>query len=213
MEDVLSVYKRPYNNKNPVVAMDEVSKQLTKETRLSLPARSGEVAKYDTEYERNGTANIFLMTEPLTGNVLAKVTEKRTCIDWAYFIKDIVLAYPEAEMITLILDNLNTHTGASLYKAFEPAVARMILDKLDIHYTPKHGSWLNVAEIEISHLSRQCLDRRIPNKSKLNHEVQAWTQKRNSEQASIDWQFTAGDARIKLKNLYPIITAKSGQTL
>jgi hypothetical protein len=213
MEDVLSVYKRPYNDKNPVVAMDEVSKQLTKETRLSLPARSGEVAKYDTEYERNGTANIFLMTEPLTGNVHTKVTERRTCIDWAYFIKDIVLAYPEAEMITLILDNLNTHTGASLYKAFEPAVARMILDKLDIHYTPKHGSWLNVAEIEISHLSRQCLDRRIPNKSKLNNEVQAWTRKRNVEQACVDWQFTAEDARIKLKNLYPIITAKSGQTL
>ena len=173
MEDVLSVYKRPYDSKNPVIAMDEVSKQLTKETRYPLPAKSGEVAKYDTEYERNGTANIFLMAEPLTGTVHTKVTERRTCTDWAHFIKNIVLMYPEAEIITLILDNLNTHTGASLYKAFEPEVARMLLDKLDIHYTPKHGSWLNVAEIEISHLSRQCLDRRIPNKSELNNRLNA----------------------------------------
>ena len=211
MEDVLDIYKRSYDSKNPVVCMDEVSKQLTRETRLPLPMAPGEVQKYDTEYERNGTANIFLMVEPLTGKVVTRVTQRRTRIDWAEFIKDIVMMYPEAEKITLVLDNLNTHAGASLYECFVPEAARMLLDKLDIHYTPKHGSWLNVAEIELSHLSRQCLDRRIPDQDTLSNEVQAWTRKRNAEQTCVDWQFTTDDARIKLKHLYPVINMKKGQ--
>jgi len=203
MEDVLEIYKRPHKNKNPVIGMDELNKQLTKETRQPLPMKTGEAQKFDTEYERNGTANIFLMLEPLTGKVITKVTERRTKLDWADFIKDIVTLYPEAEKITLILDNLNTHTGASLYERFPPETARMLLNKLDIHHTPKHGSWLNVAEIELSHLSRQCLDRRIPDQATLNREVKAWTKARNSEKVRVDWQFTADDARIKLKSLYP----------
>lgn len=211
MEDVLDIYKRPYNSKNPVITMDEVSKQLTRETRRPLPMAPGAVQKYDTEYERNGTANIFMMSEPLTGKVVTKVTQRRTRIDWAEFIKDIVTMYPKAEKITLILDNLNTHTGASLYECFAPEAARMLLDKLDIHYTPKHGSWLNVAEIELSHLSRQCLDRRIPDQDTLSNEVQAWTRKRNAEQVCVDWQFTTEDARIKLRHLYPVINMKIGQ--
>jgi hypothetical protein len=211
MEDVLEVYKWPYDSNNPVITMDEISKQLTKETRQPLPIAPGTVKKYDTEYERNGTANIFLMLEPLTGKVVTKVTERRTRIDWAEFIKDLVTMYPEAEKITLILDNLNTHTGASLYECFPPEAARMILDKLDIHYTPKHGSWLNVAEIELSHLGRQCLDRRIPDQDTLNSEVQAWTRTRNSDDVHVDWQFTTEDARTKLKRLYPTINIRAGQ--
>jgi hypothetical protein len=211
MEDILEVYKRPYDNNNPVVTMDETSKQLTKETRQPLPIAPGTVEKYDTEYERNGTANIFIVLEPLTGKVVTKVTERRTRTDWAEFIKDIVGMYPEAKKITLILDNLNTHTGASLYECFPPEEARMLLDKLDIHYTPKHGSWLNVAEIELSHLGRQCLDRRIPDQDTLNSEVQAWTQTRNSDNVHVDWQFTTEAARTKLKRLYPTININKGQ--
>lgn len=211
MEDVLEVYKRPYDKNNPVVTMDEKSKQLTKETRHPLPTIPGDVTKYDTEYERNGTANIFLMLEPLTGKIVTKVTERRTKIDWAEFIKDIVMMYPEAKKITLILDNLNTHTGASLYECFPPEAARMLLDKLDIHYTPKHGSWLNVSEIELSHLGRQCLDRRMPDQETLNSEVCAWTRSRNADDIHVDWQFTTAEARIKLKRLYPIINTKMGQ--
>jgi transposase len=207
MEDVLDVYKQPYNGKRPVVCMDELNKQTVKEIRTPLPLKPGEPIKYDTEYERNGTSNIFLSFEPLKGKRQLKVTERRTKIDWAGYIKELVdEGYPEAEKIILIQDNLNTHTGASLYEAFEPAEARRLLEKLEFHYTPKHGSWLNMAEIELSHLSRQCLDRRIPDHETLQKEVLSWLKQRNNEASKVDWQFTTEDARIKLKKLYPTLT-------
>lgn len=188
--------------------MDELSKQLTKETRQPIPAHAGQVEKYDTEYERNGTANIFLYIEPLRGTFVTKVTKQRTKPDWAATVKVLVdERYPDVEKIVLIMDNLNTHTGASLYESFEPAEARRLLDKLEIHYTPKHGSWLNVAEIGLSMLSGQCLDRRIPDSATLTKEVAAWTTKINAAQKKIDWQFTTKDARIKLKRLYPTIVS------
>ena len=204
MEDVLDVYKRPYDAKRPVICMDESSKQLIKDTRIPIPATSGEPERYDTEYERNGTCNIFLHIEPLKGKRKLKVTERRTKIDWAHFIKELVdKDYPNAEKIVLVMDNLNTHAGSSLYEAFPPADAKRILDKLEIHHTPKHGSWLNVAEIEFSTLSRQCLDRRIPDKDTIVREISAWNKMRNEENAFVDWQFTTENARTKLKKLYP----------
>lgn len=206
MEDVLDVYKRPYDKKHPVVCMDETNKQQIKEIRTPIPLRPGQPLRYDTEYERNGTSNIFLSFEPLQGKRQVKVTEKRTKIDWAHFIKDLIdKDYPEAEKIVLVMDNLNTHTGSSLYEAFEPAEAKRILDRLEIHYSPKHGSWLNMAEIELSHLSRQCLDRRIPDRETLKKEVDAWSKQRNDADAIANWQFTTEDARIKLKKLYPTV--------
>lgn len=206
MEDVLDVYKRAYNEECPVICMDETNKQLTKGTRTPIAGAPGEVARYDAEYERNGTCNIFLCCEPLKGKRQIKVTDHRKKQDWAHFIKDIIENhYSEAEKIVLIMDNLNTHAGSSLYETFEPAQAKSILDKLEIHYTPKHGSWLNMAEIELSHLARQCLDRRIPEKEMLVNEVETWCQRRNRETANIDWQFTSEDARIKLKKLYPVV--------
>lgn len=206
MEDVLDVYKRPYDPKKPVVCMDESSKQLTKETRTPIPAEPGKPERYDTEYERNGTRNIFIEVEPLAGKRHTKVTERRTKIDWANYIKEMVdERYADAEKIVLVMDNLNTHTGSSLYEAFTPAEAKRILGKLEIHYTPKHGSWLNIAELELSHLSRQCLDRRISDAELLEKEVRTWTNKRNLENNKVDWQFTTDDARIKLKKLYPIL--------
>jgi hypothetical protein len=209
MEDVLDVYKRPYDSKRPVVCMDETNKQLTKEIRLPIPASSGKSVRYDTEYERNGTCNVFLSCEPLQGKRTTKVTERRTKTDWAKFIKDMVdNDYPSADKIILVMDNLNTHAGSSLYEAFEPTEAKRILDKLEIHYTPKHGSWLNMAEIELSHLSRQCLHRRIADKETFVREVSAWNKLRDAEELSIDWQFTTTDARIKLKKLYPVVHAE-----
>jgi transposase len=206
MEDILDVYKRPYDEKRPLVCMDELNKQMIKEIRCPLLAREGDILKYDTEYERNGTCNLFLSFEPLKGKRKAKVTERRTKIDWAHFMKDLIdEEYSQAEKVVLVLDNLNTHTGSALYEAFEPAEARRLLDKLEIHYTPKHGSWLNMVEIELSHLSRQCLDRRIPDRETFHQEVSAWVQQRNHEGASVDWRFTTQDARIKLKKLYPIV--------
>jgi hypothetical protein len=206
MEEVLDVYKRTYDEAYPVVCMDEVSKQLIKETRLPIEMQPGHVVRYDTEYERNGTCNIFLYIEPLTGKRGTQVTQQRRKTDWAYFIKHLVdNCYPDAKKIVLVMDNLNTHSGGSLYEAFPPAEAKRILNKLEIHYTPKHGSWLNMAEIELSHLSRQCLDRRIPNKEILTNEVIAWEKHRNELCATIDWQFTTESARIKLKKLYPSI--------
>lgn len=206
MEDVLDVYKRPYDEKKPVICMDESSKQLTKETRLPIEAKPGEVARYDTEYARNGTSNIFISVEPLAGKRNIKVTDQRRKSEWAHFLKELVdNDYPDAEKIVLVMDNLNTHNGSSLYETFLPAEAKRILDKLEIHYTPKHGSWLNVAEIELSHLSRQCLDRRIADKEQLNKEVNAWLTYRNDSAGTVDWQFTTKDARIKLKRLYPQI--------
>jgi transposase len=208
MEDVLEVYQRPYDANRPVVCMDELSKQLTKETRTPIPAAAGRVEKYDTEYERNGTANIFLYIEPLKGQFKTKVTTQRTKPDWAMTIKELVdEQYPEVEKIVLVMDNLNTHTGASLYETFPPEEARRLLDKLEIHYTPKHGSWLNMAEIGLSILSKQCLHRRIPDMKKITDEVGAWSTQINNAQKKIDWQFTTTDARIKLKRLYPSIVS------
>ena len=206
MEEVLDVYKRLYDPKRPMVCMDESSKQLTAEVRPKIVAEPGHVERYDTEYKRNGTANIFMGFEPLKGVRFTEITERRTNIDWAEFIKYLVdEEYSEAEMIVLVMDNLNTHKKASLYEAFEPEEAKRIADKLEIHYTPKHGSWLNMAEIELSHLSRQCLDRRIESKELLTKEVMAWNNERNEKKVIAKWQFTTEDARIKLHKLYPSI--------
>lgn len=206
MEEVLDIYKRPYNPKYPVVCVDESSKQLTKEVRETLPMQPGQVQKYDTEYERNGTASIFMGFEPLQGQRYTKITEQRTQIDWAIYIKDLVdNHYSGAEKIIFVMDNLNTHHKSSLYEAFEPVEAKRIADRFEIHYTPKHGSWLNMAEIELSHLNRQCLDRRIGERSDMAVEVEAWTRARNDKKVIADWQFTTADARIKLRRLYPSI--------
>lgn len=207
MEDILTVYTRPYDPHTPTVCMDETSKQLTKETRLPIPARPGEPLRYDYEYERNGIANLFMFYDPFAGRRHVAVTDRRTKGDWAAQIKELLdVKYPQAEKIVLVLDNLNTHTGASLYEVFEPAEARRLLDRLEIHHTPKHGSWLNIAEIELSILTRQCLQRRIPDKRSLAREVSAWEQQRNGIQAKVNWRFTTDDARIKLKRLYPSLS-------
>jgi transposase len=206
MEDTLDVYKRSYDETHPLICMDESSKQHIKDTRQPIPAEPGTVARYDTEYERNGVSNIFMFFDPLQGKRHVEVTDQRTAIDWSYQIRDLVdVRYPHAERITLVMDNLNTHTGASLYKAFEPKEARRILEKLEIHYTPKHGSWLNMAEIELSILSRQCMDRRIPDQDTLKKEISAWQEKRNAIARPMEWRFTSDDARIKLKKLYPTL--------
>jgi hypothetical protein len=206
MEEVLDIYKKPYDPERPVVCVDETSKQLIKEVREPLPMKPGEVQKYDTEYDRNGTANVFMGFEPLKGVRFTKVTERRTKLDWAQYIKELIdVHYPNAETIVLIVDNLNTHHKASLYEAFEPIEAKRIADKLEIHYTPKHGSWLNMAEIELSHLNRQCLDRRIADNNILVEEVTAWCEARNEKKVIADWQFTTENARIKLRRLYPTI--------
>ncbi len=206
MEDVLEVYKRPYDKKHPLVCMDESSKQQTKEVRAPLPMEPGKAARFDTEYERNGVSNMFLFFEPLAGKRIINVTDSRTAIDWANQIRELVdVHYADAPRITLVMDNLNTHVGGSLYKAFAPQEARRILDRLEIHYTPKHGSWLNMAEIELSILSRQCLDRRIPDQTTLRKEIHAWVKARNAHPHPMEWRFTTEDARIKLKKLYPLI--------
>jgi transposase len=206
MEDVLEVYHRPYDPKCPLVCFDEGTKQQVKETRLSLSPRPGQVAKYDYEYERNGTSNLFLFFAPLDAWRHVKVTDRRTMIDWAHCMRDLVdIHFPDAETIVVVMDNLNTHKLASLYEAFPPAQARRIAEKLEIHYTPKHGSWLNMAEIELSVLSRQCLKRRIPDQPTLQHEIAAWESRRNNAASTVNWRFTTADARIKLKRLYPSI--------
>jgi hypothetical protein len=206
MEDVLEVYHRPYDPKRPVVCFDETSKQLIKETRLPIPAAPGRPATSDYEYERNGTANLFMMFEPLAGRRHVKVTERRTAVDYASAVRDLVdVHYPDAVAVVLVQDNLNTHKPASLYEAFPPEEARRIIEKLEIHYTPKHGSWLDMAETELSILSRQCLDRRIPDLFKLTTVVGTWEFNRNVAECAVDWQFTTADARIKLKRLYPVI--------
>jgi DDE superfamily endonuclease len=206
MEDVLEVYHRPYDPKRPVVCFDETSKQLIKETRVPIPAVPGRPATSDYEYERNGTANLFMMFEPLAGRRHVKVTERRTAVDYASAVRDLVdVHYPDAETVVLVQDNLNTHKPASLYEAFPPEEARRIIEKLEIHYTPKHGSWLDMAETELSVLSRQCLDRRIPDQLTLTTEVGTWEVNRNEAECTVNWQFTTADARIKLKRLYPVI--------
>jgi hypothetical protein len=206
MEDVLEVYHRPYDPKKPQVCLDEASKQLVAETRAPLPAEPGQVAREDYEYERCGTANLFMLFEPLAGQRHVQVTQRRTATDFAQVIRYLVdYLYPDAETIVLVMDNLNTHKLASLYEAFEPAEARRLLERLEIHYTPKHGSWLNMAETELSVLARQCLDRRIADRDDLAYEVAVWQDSRNEAVCRVDWQFTTADARIKLKRLYPSI--------
>ena len=207
MEDILTVYKRAFNPDEPLVCMDETNKQLTAETRRPIPAAPGRPECYDYEYERNGVCNLFMFFEPLAGKRHVSITDRRTKVDWAIQIKQLLdVHYPNAQKVTLVMDNLNTHTGASLYEVFEPSEARRLLDRLHIHYTPKHGSWLNMAEIELSVLSRQCLDRRIPDKGTLEMEVAAWQSRRNTAEAKVDWRFTNDKARIKLKRLYPTLS-------
>jgi len=204
MEDVLEVYRRPYDPKRPVVCLDEQPVQLVRETRRPILAKSGQPERYDYEYERVGTAVNFMLTEPLGGRRKVSVRTTKTALDLAAEVKTLLdVDYPNADQVVLVWDNLNTHTPASLYKAFPPAEARRLLDRLEIHYTPKHGSWLDIAKIELSVFTQQGLDRRIPDLETLRREATAWAERRNAEQASVDWQFTTEDARTKLKRLYP----------
>ena len=206
MEDVLELYRLPYDPRYPVVCMDEASKQLIGEVRTPLPVAEGQPVRYDSEYERLGVCNQFMFVEPLRGWRKVFVRERRTMIDWAFCIREILdVHYPDAEKVRLVLDNLNTHTGASLYEAFSPTEARHLLSRLEIHYTPKHGSWLNMAEIEIGVMNGQCLDRRIPEQQIISEEVGAWEQQRNNDEAKIRWTFTVSDARVKLVKIYPSI--------
>jgi hypothetical protein len=206
MEDVLELYCLPYNPAVPSVTMDEQPVQLIKETRSKIAATPGHPERIDYEYERNGTAAIFMFNEPLGGWRRVSVRKRRTSVDWAHEIKQLLDEdFPEAEKVILVCDNLNTHKIASLYEAFDPHEARRLVKRLEIHHTPKHGSWLNIAEIELSVLTKQCLDRRIPDIETLQTETKAWEQDRNARQKGVDWQFTTQDARIKLKHLYPQI--------
>jgi hypothetical protein len=208
MEDVLEVYHRSQDPKRPQVCLDETSKQLIGEIRTPWPAERGRPLRYDCEYVRNGVANLFVAFEPLAGWREVQVTDSRCRRDWAWFIKDLVDGrYKEAEKIVLVMDQLNTHSIASLYETFPPEEARRIARKLEIHYTPKHGSWLNMAEIELSVLSRQCLGERMEDKATLKQEVAAWQTKRNQKHCRVDWRFTTADARVKLKRLYPSVQA------
>jgi hypothetical protein len=206
MEDVLAVSTRPYDPRRPQVCLDETSRQLLGEVTPSLPPAPGQPAREDYEYQRHGVCNVFLVCEPLRGWRHVTVSARRTRIDWAHCVKDLLdVCYPDAEQVVLVQDNLNTHTPASLYAAFEPAEAKRLADRLELHSTPKHGSWLNMAEIELSVLSEQCLDRRLADRATLEREVAAWQAARNSAGRGVDWRFTTEDARIKLKHLYPAI--------
>jgi len=207
MEEVLDLYKRPYDPRKPLVCFDERPKQLISEMRNPIPVKQGHAARYDHEYRRNGVANIFMMFEPLAGKREVKVTARRANEDFArcmYKLADEI--YPQAQKITVVMDNLSTHKKSALYEVFAPAEAKRIADRLEIHYTPKHGSWLNMAEIEISVMSRQCLAERMDSFAQLESEINAWQKKRNLTASKVDWRFTTDDARIKLKRLYPIIT-------
>jgi transposase len=204
MEDVLEVYHRPYDPARPVLCVDEGSRQLIGETRQPIPAAPGQLERFDYEYVRNGTANLFLVSEPLAGSRYVEVTQRRTAVDFAGLLKLIAdELYDDAEKIVLVMDNLNTHKLASLYQAFGPQEARRLWERFEVHYTPKHGSWLNMAEIELSVLARQCLSQRFADRASLEAAVLAWQIDRNERGIEIDWQFTAQDARIRLKHLYP----------
>lgn len=204
MEDVLDVYTRPYDPARPLVCLDETSKQLVVETRKPEVMQPGRPARHDYEYKRNGVANIFMLFAPLEGWRHVEVTARRTAIDYAEILRDLAdIHFPQAEKIVLVQDNLNTHSPASLYEAFEPAQARRIIERFEWHYTPKHGSWLNLAEAELAVLSSQCLHRRIPDAATLAREVAAWRTRRNSHNAKASWHFTSAGARVKLKSLYP----------
>jgi len=206
MEDILELYHMPYDPQVPLVCMDEQPVQLIKETRQPLPAQHGPPERYDYEYERNGTATIFMFTEPLRGVRTVSVRERKTAIDWATEVQQLLeTQYPEADRIRLVCDNLNTHGLGALYEAFPPEQARALAARLEMHHTPKHGSWLNIAEIELSALTLQCLDRRMPDMATLRAETKQWEQRRNASQKGVDWQFSTYDARIKLRRLYPQI--------
>ena len=206
MEDVLEVYQRQHDPAHPVVCLDETSKQLIAETRPHIPAKPGRPARHDYEYERNGTANLFMLFAPLEGWRHVEVTDRHTAVDYAEILRDLSdKHFPDAAKIVLVQDNLNTHKTASLYEAFPAAEARRLVDRFEWHYTPKHGSWLDMAETELSVLSTQCLNRRIADRQTLIKEVAAWEVSRNHKHARADWQFTADDARVKLKRLYPVI--------
>lgn len=204
MEDVLEVYHRPYDEKRPMICLDEASKQLVGEVAEPIPATPGRPERIDYEYVRNGTANLFMASEPLLGWRAVRVTDRRTAVDFAEFVAWLVEeVHEEAEKVILVMDNLNTHKIASLYEAFPPERARRIAERLEIHHTPKHGSWLNMAEIELSVLAGQCLDRRIGSREELEREVAAWEEDRNEPMVGVNWRFTTADARIKLRHLYP----------
>jgi hypothetical protein len=206
MEDILALYTQPEDPKRPLVCMDEVPKQLLSDVRPSIPGQPGQPARVDYEYQRNGIANLFMFFEPFRGQRHVKVTDTRTRVDWAQAMKMLSdEIHPEAEKIIVVLDNLNTHTPAAFYLAFEPEEARRLVNRFEFHFTPKHGSWLNMAEIELSVLSRQCINQRIPDNQTLCHEVHAWEQDRNYKFVKVDWRFSTADARIKLKRLYPKI--------
>jgi hypothetical protein len=206
MEDVLEVYSRPYDPDRPLVCVDEASKQLVADVTPPLPMQPGQPARQDYEYERCGTANLFMTCEPLAGRRHVKVTDRRTNADFAHLLRDLAeVDHPQAEKIVLVVDNLNTHKPAVLYEVFPPDEARRLTERFEFHYTPKHASWLNIAECELSTLGRQCLDRRMENREFLEREVAAWERSRNNQRVRVDWQFTTDDARIKLKRLYPVL--------
>lgn len=209
MEDVLEVYRRPYDPKRPQVCIDETSKQLLEHTRIPIPASPGTPARVDDEYKRCGTSNIFLCVEPLTGETIVEATERRTKIDFAYFVRNLCDGpYRDASKLVIVMDNLNTHSTASLYEAFPPAEARRLAEKLEIHYTPKHGSWLDIAEIELSVLARQCLHQRIGSLVELKEILGSWKKQHNTEPHPVSWRFTTEDARIKLRRLYPVLAGE-----
>ncbi len=206
MEDVLEVYQRPYDAKHPVICLDEASRQLLGDARPPLALEQGKPLREDSEYIRNGTANLFMCFEPLSGWRHVEVTHRRTALDFAAVVKDLLtVRYPDVEKVVLVMDNLNTHKASNLYEAFPAVEARALCERLEIHHTPKHGSWLNMAEIELSVLARQCLDRRLPDKAFLTAEVGAWERARNAAQVKVNWHFTTQDARIRLRKLYPCV--------
>ena len=207
MEMVLDVYKRPFDPFHPIICMDESPKQLISETRKPIPAAPGRSAKYDYEYKRCGMCNIFLACEPLAGKRMIKVTERRTALDWACFIEEIAAQYEQAEKITLVLDNLNTHNAGSFYEKFSPENAKALMNRFELVHTPKHGSWLNIAEIELNVLWGQCLKRRINDIGIVMKEAVAWQDDRNNRNAKVNWRFTTADARVKLSRLYPTLNS------
>jgi hypothetical protein len=210
MEDVLEVYHRPYDPKRPQVCIDETSKQLVEHARCPLPAEPGHPTREDDEYVRCGTANIFLAVEPLTGHTMLEATEHRKRTDYAHFVRDLCDGpYRDADKVVLVQDNLNVHSLASLYEAFPPEEARRLVEKIEVHFTPKHGSWLNMAEIELSVLSRECLDQRVPSLDALRTLLMDWRAARGAASRKITWRFTTADARIKLRRLYPVSTVES----
>ena len=206
MEDVLDVYAQPFNPKRPLLCFDESNKEQHIEVIEPLPTQPGQPQRFESTFERNGVSNLFMFFAPLHNWRHVKVTDQRTSVDWAQCMQELVdVHFPDAEKIVVVLDNLSTHTPAALYTAFEPQEAKRIWDRLELHYTPKHGSWLNMAEIELSVLSRQCLNRRIPDQQALAHQTSAWEARRNAAEATVEWRFTTADARIKLKKLYPVL--------